>query len=263
MRIFICTHGRFGRQITYDNLPQAIQNKVEFVIQERELKFWDKSDYSLVLLPDHVRTLPDTREWLQHNVEGKIVMMDDDLVFAVRRVDDPTKFRAPEGDDLVGLFDEIEEQLEPYVHVGVSHREGANRRTEPYLEVGRMMRVLAYQTDVVVRERVISNRTPDVEDFDVTLQLLRKGYPNRIINTFVHNQSGSNQTGGCSEYRTPQTHERDIKIFANHHKDFVKVVKKKTKDKWCADKNGERTDVIIQWKKAYESSKNNSQNNLF
>ena len=34
----------------------------------------------------------------------------------------------------------------------------------------------------------------------------------------------------------------------------VRKKKKKTKDRWCADENGERTDVIIQWKKAYKSA---------
>jgi len=181
-------------------------------------------------------------------------MMDDDLVFSTRRADEPTKFREPRAGDLVAMFEEMERMLDLHAHVGVSHREGANRRTEPYIKVSRMMRVLAYRTDIVRAEGVISNRTPDVEDFDVTLQLLRKGYPNCILNGWVHNQGGSDQTGGVSGYRTPETHDRDVRIFAAAHQPFVKVVKKKTKDKWCADENGERTDVIIQWKKCFNAA---------
>lgn len=252
MRIFICTHGRFGRQLTYDNLPESVQQRVEFVIQQREAYLWEDSGLRTLVVPDEIRELPSTREWLQHHTAKKIVMLDDDLVFSIRRTDDPTKFRRPLATDLESLFTEIEDSLDDYAHVGVSHREGANRNTDQYLEAGRMMRILAYNTDVIKAEGVISNRVPDVEDFDVTLQLLKKGYPNRILNGWVHNQGGSNQEGGCSDYRTPETHDRDVRIFASFHEGFVKVVKKKTKDNWCADENGERTDVVIQWKRAFK-----------
>ena len=258
MEILICTHGRVNRQLTYDSLPYDVQKDVKFVIQEREVDAWRLKyplyERYLVLLPDEVRDLPSTREWIQHNMGPKVCMMDDDLVFSVRRYDEPTKFRPPTEEDMVSMFEEIEYQLDHYAHVGVSHREGANRNIGRYVIINRMMRVLAYRTDIVVKEGVISNRTPDIEDFDVTLQLLRKGYPNCILNNWVHNQGGSDQSGGCSEYRTPQTHDRDVRIFAEHHKDFVSVVKKVTKDKWCADENGERTDVRIAWKKAYASA---------
>ena len=238
--------------MTYKGLPADIRKRVKFVIQEREQDLWEPWE-SLVVLPDEIRDLPTTREWIQHNMGTKVCMMDDDLVFATRREDDPTKFRAIEDGDLERMFDHMNMALDHYAHVGVSHREGANRNTEEYLFNTRMMRVLAYRTDVVVREGVVSNRTPDVEDFDVTLQLLRKGYTNCILNSWVHNQGGSDQSGGCSEYRTPLTHDRDVRIFADYHKGFVKVVKKKTKDGWGALEDGYRTDVIVQWKKARQA----------
>ena len=252
MDIFICTHGRRNRQITYDNLPPDIQKRTVRVVQKCEAHLWIHDN--VLVLPDEVRDLPSTREWLQHNTGPKICMMDDDLVFSTRRTDDPTKFQMPAYGDIEAMFTQMELMLDMYAHVGVSHREGANRNVNNFLFAGRMMRVLAYRTDIVVKEGIISNRTPDVEDFDVTLQLLRKGYANCILNSWVQNQSGSDQTGGCSGYRTPQTHDRDVRIFAAAHEGFVKVVKKKTKDRWCADENGERTDVIIQWKKAYKSA---------
>ena len=254
MDIIICTHGRGPkRQLTYDNLPPAIQEQSTTLIQWRERENWLGTGRRIMILPDHVRDLPSTREWVHRNMNTKVVMLDDDLVFSRRRTDEPTKFTG-EDLDLEDMFKRIENGLDFYAHVGVSHREGANRNTATYLLVGRMMRVLAYRTDIMLREKIISNRTPDVEDFDVTLQLLRKGYPNFIVNNWVHNQGGSDQTGGCSEYRTPETHDRDVRIMAEAHAPFVKVVKKKTKDKWCADENGERTDVIIQWKKAFASA---------
>lgn len=253
MDIYICTYGRPNRQITYDNLPKSIQKKVWFVVQKREAHRW-APDRNLVVLPDRIQNLPDTREWLKilNGDSNKFVMMDDDLVFAIRRTDDPTKFNSyPSVLDFELLFSRIESNLDTYAHVGVSGREGGNRFVADYKTVGRMMRVLAYRRDILLQENIKMNRLPDVEDFDVTLQLLRLEYPNLIINWMVQNQSGSDARGGCSEYRTPETHDRDCKLLAEFHPGFVSVVKKVTKTAWGG---GERTDVRIQWRKAFESA---------
>ena len=255
MHILVCSHKRPNRVITYEKFPDEIKKVAKIVIQESDFCDYSKVYHSnrLIVLPQYISTLPQTRQWIHVNMGPKVCMLDDDLVFARRRDDNRARF-TPLDVDLEWMFNCIESSLDLYAHVGVSHREGANRNTENVLYVGRMMRVLAYRTDITVNEEIVSDRLPDVEDFDVTLQLLRKGYPNRILNNWVHNQHGSDNSGGCSEYRTPETHARDVMKLAEFHHPFVKVVKKVTKNKWCADENGERTDATIQWKKAYASS---------
>jgi hypothetical protein len=90
-----------------------------------------------------------------------------------------------------------------------------------------------------------------MEDFDIQLQLLRKGMPSISINTMVQNQRGSGLEGGCSTYRTVEIQEEAARTLQSYHPEFVSVVQKQTKSAWGG---GVRTDVVIQWRKAYESS---------
>ncbi len=253
MDIFICTHGRQDRQITYKELPREIRERTTLVIQEREVHWWKEKweDYNFLVLPTHITTIGPTREYLVNNYGPKICMLDDDIVFATRRDDEPTKFVPSSMQDIVNLFRGIEEELDHHAHVGVSHREGANRNTEPHLYNSRYMRILAYRTDIL-RKECEYGRVVVMEDFDINLQLLKKGYKSILINNYVHNQGGSDTSGGCSTFRTPKVQTETAYEMARLHDPFVKAVKKQTKTSWGG---GERTDVIIYWKKAFASAK--------
>jgi hypothetical protein len=177
-------------------------------------------------------------------------MLDDDLVFFKRRDDDATKFNAITPAALRQVFAAIEDNLNDYAHVGVSGREGANRKTETFIENTRMMRVLAYDLDVIKGQDIRFDRCQYMLDFDVTLQLLKLGKPNLMINWAVQNQAGSNADGGCAATgRTLESQEADAVTLQSLHPEFVTLVQKETKT-WKGMES--RTDVRIQWKKAYE-----------
>jgi hypothetical protein len=94
-----------------------------------------------------------------------------------------------------------------------------------------------------------------MEDFDLTLQLLRLGKPNRVFFEYCWNQRDSGATGGCSKYRTPEMQSDAAHRLAEMHQGFVKLVTKKSKDtstSWKGMK--ERVDVIVSWRKALESA---------
>lgn len=225
-----------------------MRDRTTLVVQDRERELY--SAFPLLILPPQVQTLPDTRQWLTDNLsENKCIQLDDDLVFATRRTDEPTKFFPATGFEIEEMFDELLGLLDVYAHVGVSGREGANRNVNWHKGVGRQMRIHGYRLDILRREKIRQDSMPDVEDFHTTLQLLRLGFPNKLLNWIVHNQEGSNTEGGCSAYRTLETHARDVELLREHHPKFVKVVTKTTKTAWGG---GERKDVIIQWKKAYQ-----------
>lgn len=252
MDIYIVTHGRHDRQITFNSLPPDIQERTKTVIQASEYHKWSGRDVqykSILVLPDHIKDIASTREYLINMTDGKIVMLDDDMVFAIRRKDDPTKFLEATPHDITTMFKDIEYRLDMYAHVGVSHREGANRNIETYLENNRYMRILAYHCAVLKEVGVKFGRVPVMEDFDINLQLLRKAMPSKIINWIVHNQGGSNTAGGCSGFRTLEVQEQAANKMAELHPGFVKTRKVKTKTSWGGQ---ERTDVTIYWKKAFK-----------
>jgi hypothetical protein len=250
MEIWIPTRDRVFQE-TYFSLPPKIREQVRFV------QPWDGNEVlgiNVRKTPQHINGIGPTRQWIIDNAKSdKIVMLDDDLVFAKRREDEPTKFREASLADVSLLFDSISSYLDQFAHVGVSTREGGNRDTSDTVLNTRLLRILAYRTDVLRKQAIRFDRLEFMEDFDVTLQLLRAGFPNIRINWIVHNQRSSNAPGGCSTYRTLEKQAQAARGLAQLHPEFVDTVVKKTKTAW----NGqERTDVRIQWKSAFDSCPN-------
>jgi len=249
MQIFIPTRGRVFQE-TYTSLPLELQKQIHFVTDADD-RCISGSEETVLRSP--VKGIGPTRQWIIERChyiykDTKCVMIDDDLVFATRREDESTKFRESTPEEITTLFGSISACLDSYAHVGVSTREGGNRDTNPYAFNTRLLRVLAYRVDVLRRESIRFDRLELMEDFDVTLQLLRRGYANAKVNWMVHNQRSSNSPGGCSTYRTLEKQSQAARGLRELHPEFVSVVTKKTKTAW----NGkERQDVIVQWKRAF------------
>ena len=115
----------------------------------------------------------------------------------------------------------------------------------------RLLRMLAYHVPTYKALKVKFDRIQFMEDFDVTLQLLRAGKPNRLLHAWCHDQVTSNAPGGCSTYRTLAKQGVAAHSLKKLHPEFVRVVEKTTKTAWGG---ATRTDVQIAWKKAYKSS---------
>lgn len=245
MEIYIPTKGRVFQE-TYDSLPQELKRRVIFVVDSSETCVHG------LRTPPSVKGIGPTRQWIAEQPgDNKFVMLDDDLVFATRRGDEPEKFRDSTPEEITDLFNRVEHMLDSYAHIGVSTREGGNRDTDSFVFNTRLLRILGYRRDVLKDNGVRFDRLELMEDFDVTLQLLRLGYSNIRINWMVHNQRSSNAPGGCSTYRTLEKQSAAARGLAELHPQFVTVVTKQTKTAW----NGqERQDVRIQWKQAYESA---------
>jgi len=254
LEIYIPTAGRAHRQPTLTAMLAA-GIRPTLVVQAHEADDYRLNwgeHVSIVVLPEHIRTVAPTRQHILQNVVvgPYFCMVDDDLEFFARRIDDKTKLRPLEQGELVKLFADIAYHLNVYAHVGIAAREGANRNTEYLLDNTRIMRVLAYDADVLKYKSIRFDRLDVMEDFDVALQLLEAGYSNVVVNSWAQNQAGSNAAGGCSSWRTPELHAANAHRLAELHPKVVKVVQKETKTAWGG---GTRTDVRIQWKRAYNT----------
>ncbi len=257
MNIYIHTSGRPDIQTTLNNLPVEILPLMTLVVQNRESKKYIhiEKNYGceVLVLPKGITRLSPTRQWLLENCPSKNMgLLDDDLVFFKRSKN--LKLHRMNWKDFVAMFALTNEWLSKHniIHCGISAREGNNRITSSYVECSRMMRALFYDVDAVRKTGARFDRIVTKQDFDMTLQLLRKGYPNAVSYLFAHNQSGgSNSQGGCSAYRTEKVMVQSANKLAKLHPGFVKVVEKKTKSSW---EGGSRIDVRIAWKKAFNSS---------
>lgn len=257
MRIYIPSRARADqRNHTFDNLPPELQDSALLVVSKE-----DKKAYENRFGARHVFTTPKegigpVRQWVTSikDDDPYVCMLDDDLSFFVRSRSDATKLEKASPRSTLSMFSAVNVMLRAYAHVGIAAREGANRNTASHIYNTRMLRVLAYDTGVLRAEKIRYDRCPVMEDFDVTLQLLRKGYDNCVINGWAQDQGTSNAPGGCSTYRTPEVQAQGANALKALHSDFVTVVQKETKGAWGG---GTRTDVRIAWKKARESANAN------
>jgi hypothetical protein len=258
MQIYIPTFGRVEQRVTYRSLPAELRPVL--VAYKDEARQYRELGCNVLEVPPGVKGIAAKRHWLVHeghNIKEygpNIIMLDDDLRWYERRKDEPDKFQPATPASLKLMFKEVEKMLNRHVHGAIAAREQANRCTAKYRFNTRPLRALAYDVAMMRKLGIPFNRLPFMEDFDVTLQLLRAGYGNFIVNDWVHNQSGSGATGGCSASRTPEKQAACAIKLAKLHPGFVKVVQKSTKTAWAESGMTTRTDVVIQWKRAFQGS---------
>jgi len=257
MEVFILTHGRAtaAQQHTGEFLTRA-GIEFKYVVQQREVDKWAWCHTPVVVLPAHIKDVSATRDYLVYDVGGEdhIFMFDDDLRFASRREDEPTKFVPALGGHLAGALDLIDMNLKKFPMIGLGAREGGNRITEFWSDNTRIMRAFGLDRKYLRESRITFSPLRLMEDFHVNLQILESGKVTRTYNGLVTDQvGGSNSAGGCSTYRTPELQEESARLLASRHPGVVKVVKKTTKGAWGG---GTRTDVIVQWKQAAKFARN-------
>lgn len=253
MRLYIPSSGRAAEQYTLRQLSPEWRRKTTIVVPDNEVDDYHirvPHDIGIIGCPH--KGIGPTRDFIiAAAYPGKVCMMDDDLRFFKRRKDDRTKFSDAYEEDVADMLDSIEHQLSYFAAVGVCPREGGNRYPDKFYNNVRLLRVLAYDTIILTTQGIRFNDMEVMEDFYVALSLLTKGYPNMMLSDWCHNQRGSNERGGCSQYRTMQMQRDAALLLESRFPKFVKTVTKTTKTAWGGQ---ERTDVKIQWKRAYASS---------
>lgn len=251
LKILIPSMGRAeaGKQVTLRQLVKAGVHTT-LVVPPQEFKaYWKRFQRFADVVECNETGIGATRAWIFRKWSDKrILMLDDDMYF-YRRVsmDKPTLVRL--GDKGIHvMLARIEELLKKYLMVGISARQGNNHVDEEFVTNARSMNAYAFDVPKIFEVGIKFGRVPVMEDFDITLQLLRNGYSNAVLYRYCWNQVGSNEVGGCSSYRTAEMQAAAAHRLKELHPDFVTVVQKKTKATWQGMQT--RTDVRIAWQKA-------------
>lgn len=250
-RIYIPSMGRVARQPTYDVL-QPTGAEITIVCPLGEVASHQSKGRDAWGCPAVGITA--TRQWIMDNATtNKVFMFDDDLRFAVRRVDAYTKFVPADLKALRTMLDRLESMLDQVPLAGLCNRGGANNTPTKDCPVSmnkRLFDVQCLDTEWFHREG-IKYRQPFMEDFDVSLQAHLKGYPSAMLTTHTKdNIGGANAGGGCSMYRTLAGQAAAARTLSNQWPGFVSIreVQAKTKGEWST-----RIDVKVKWVEAFKA----------
>ena len=206
----------------------------------------------IVIAPEMATGIAQTRQYLWDQAVDVdfVCQVSDDLRFAYRTKD--KKLHGTTEVHLQDIFDILYRLMaHGWIHAGLSARGGNNHVDLPIKAIGRMCDVYVHNHRACKALGVRWDRKLLMSDFDVTLQLLRLGHPNAIIYSHCWDQGASNAPGGCSTYRDPEVLAEEARILAQLHPGYVTVVDRSAKN-WRGF-DGTRTDVRIQWRKAFDS----------
>lgn len=259
-RVYIPSRSRFEikTHTTLASLPADIQanyvvptdqlQQYQYMLKSRpDVKIWCSPDDGIAL----TRKFIGLHAWRRKL--DSFVMLDDDLRFYIRKdFGSPTDWhlRYAEPDEVGRAIEELLNAcVIGYGAASISAREGNNRHVGEYTENTRLLRVLAFNTKQFMACE--HGRVAVMEDFDVLLQLLRLGSPNRCLYWYAQGQSQTQAPGGCSDYRTHKLHEKSATELARLHPDFVRLREKKNRSGGAF---GVRKEVTIQWQKAFKSA---------
>lgn len=260
--IYIPTRSRWQRCLTLDQLgPLALRRPVYLVVpEEQRHQYIELSAASTqawgcrvpVLAPPGVKGIAATRQFIGRHAAAythahkKFIMLDDDLRFVRRKSKDDWHLQPNKPMDHVMMLAKVEAYLDKYAHVGISARQANNQMDLPAEYSVRCIRALAYRTHEF--NRCVHGRVNIMEDFDVTLQLLAKGYPNAVLTYWAQDQAQTQAKGGCSDYRSHKLHENNVRKMAALWGDGI--VRLRQKQNKTGGEFGSRLEATIYWKKA-------------
>ena len=213
----------------------------------------------IISVPSAVRGIAATRQWLtEHTIARVLVQVSDDVKFFTRVAEGGGIKFVPVVDlpALTDMFAALAGNAVVCGHSGVSRRATPPKEAWSYGDgwidyAHRACDVYAHDVDLLARLGVRWDRVPVMEDFDVTLQLLRAGHANAVLYRWCWDQPASNSAGGCSSYRTEELQAQGAHALHALHPDYVTVVQKEAKN-W--EGFAARTDVRVAWKKAYAAA---------
>jgi len=257
---YITTLNRIDNQRTWENLSLSWRDRASLVVQSHESHKYPNK-YNLIVLPGHIRSLSPTKEWIAKQAVGtRFAIFDDDLAFTRTRGDDEDgPSNIPMTDE---EFDYLEEIICRWMDKGYSHcgldavwnpptRNAANKQNSRIC-----MNVFYDGTKIPIND-ISWSRLVCSQDFDVTLQLLRMGFQNKVSLEFRVGQVSTQASGGCAEYRTIDLHNECMRELAILHRGFVKLREKI--ETGSGEWNGQtKLAATISWKKAYQSSQINT-----
>jgi hypothetical protein len=268
MLIVVPTLGREDNQRVFNQLPPELKKICKLATKESHVEKLRKHnpDAEILVLPDDTDGIAQTRQrCIDLLPKGKVWMVDDLVKFQTR--DENLKVLGwATHDEIKETYNAISRMLDHYAQVGLSSRPGNDKRPVYKSDCSRVYTCYGLRTDILenlnIRFDDMYNEDNDIkffEDFYVNLSLITKGYPNTLLNEYIAEHT-HNRKGGNSLIRTNELQAKSAQVLHSKFPNFVKL--KVIEGCWGSEMSN-RTDVTIQWKKAFNAESELTNNLLF
>ncbi len=228
-------------------------------------------------LESHGQRIHTKRQWIIENLESEFLLqLDDDMYFFRRclpkyrdwvrdkngpswRINELGKslekkllYTADEKAVITGFNRFRRFMIEQDAAHGCIRSRMGNNYEEPDTDLeasGREMHAIAHKRSALLDNNIRFDQIEFREDFNVNLQLLRKGLSAVHVYDFACSPNPYGESGGCSEYRTETESDRAALRLALMHPGFVTPGLKTYKT------TGTRMEVTVAWQQAYLKGK--------
>ena len=260
--IYIPTLGRIKSQITWDRLPPRVRARTYLLVSKEEAPEHTALGRRVLVCPAQGKGLTAVRQWMLENSQTDVLMtLDDDLRIQRRKSDDDWHMHNLDPTNKVDalecerMFDLLAQLLcQGYVHGWVSKRQGNNTLgNDVYGFFGRVCRCYG-MLKPAVDALGVKFHTKLLQDFDFTLQLLRRGYINpQLYRWAADNGATDAKPGGVQLYRTREMLLSVFKDLQERHPGCIQQVRHEGQiSPWRKFTGGD--DIEIRWKTAWDSA---------
>lgn len=253
--VYIPTKGRKNSPLkTLEQILIYSDIKPILVCPEEEAeKFYHQYDAGFVQIVNKKYLGQVWQHILENCPTQGVIIIDDDLRFCIRYLGIHDWLEQIKDKELNGMFAWMNDQLDAgFVHGAISIRKGNHFIEEDFRDCANAKDCLFFNRDVLLQENARLDRLKTMQDFDITLQLMSKGYPNRVGYNWCCDQIDPAAEGGTTLYRTPEVQKEAAYRLAEMWPNIVKVVKKEARSK-STIYGSERYDVKIQWRRCWKN----------
>lgn len=255
--ILIPTLGRIDKQKTWKAMSERMRAMTKFVVQSQEFDEMEKRYPGKVIkLPDSIKTIKDTRQWIWDVFFDECLMVLDDNIqrFNFRFVegDKIRNIKLVNEEDFDKMLEFIEDKIEEgYQWGGLGLAYNGCRIQELPFKINKRIAAAFFFNRPALPKTIKWNRLEFAEDYDASLQLLTMGFKNIYVSQYQINKY-SYAAGGCNLYRTVEGRNESMLKLRELWPDFVKLKEKEVKySNW---KNEKVLSATIFSKKAFDSS---------
>ena len=248
--IYIPTLGRSHNQITFDNMTLNAQRVTRLVVQPKEQHLYP--NYPISVLPDNDIGITATRKWIwEQGKDKRYMVMDDDSKMACRKPwhDGEKTKRAMTEEDWHHMLTETSKWMDKGIAWGGCRTGGLPPAGKEYIDNTGCAEVFFFDGKQLPSADELDWDLSTAEDISLSLQLLSKGYPNRVFDRFCYLSDFVGTSGGCLDMG------RNMDMINNNHAKLIEKFPEYVS--WNGEKEirGETMKKIkIMYKKAYLDS---------